>query len=350
MKSKISCSKFGTIYNGEKTHIYKVEREDISFCASDFGCIITSLNLRDKDKSFTDIVLGFETLDSYANNWGSFGAIIGRYANRINNGTFTLNGKKYELTQNIDGACLHGGFPAWGNLLWKAKKINNKNSSGLLFIRDFSDGEQGFPGNLHVEIEYLIDDEKQLTMTYTAKTDKETPVSITNHSYFNLAGKGKIHNYKLKMNCNRFIETDSNNFPTGNLISVEGTNNDFRKSRSIKIDEMEKPDYDLCYVTPAYDEKCGIPLTGKKIVKTAEVTDPSSGRKMEVFTNQEGVQLYTAKYVKNLPGKKGFWYMPFEAICLETQSFPDSPNQKDFPPVILKPGQEYKAITVYKFS
>ena len=158
-KPKVICTKFGTLYNGRKAHIYKVVRDGISFCATDYGCTITSLNIRNSDGSFTDVVLGFDTLASYATTWGSFGAIIGRFANKIAGGSFTLDKKKHQLFKNFDGCTLHGGNPAWGNILWNARKIENEDSCGVVFYNDFPDGHQGFPGNLHVEIEYLIDDE-----------------------------------------------------------------------------------------------------------------------------------------------------------------------------------------------
>ena len=350
MKSKVSSSKFGTLSDGTKAHIFKVVRENISFCASDFGCTLTCLNVRKPDGTFTDILLGFDTLTSYSTTWGSFGAIIGRFANRISNAKFTLDKKTYNLYPNIETCTLHGGNPAWGNILWKAKKVENKDSCGVVFSRDFEDGYQGFPGNLHVEIEYLIDDENQLKMTYTATSDKPTPVSITNHAYFNLEGKGRIDDYKLKMNCKKFIEVDENNIPTGNILPVKDTVNDFTRTRKIKLANMEKPAYDLCFVTPAFDKNKGIPLEGKEVVKVAELTAPESKIKMEVFTNQEGIQLYTARYLNMEPGKGGIQYHSYMAVCLETQSFPDSPNQKNFPPAILNPGETYKAVTIYKFS
>lgn len=351
MWAKIKVFDFGTIYDGQKAHLYKVERKNISFCVTDYGCSITSLKVRNKDSSFTDVVLGFETLDGYASNWGCFGAVIGRFANRINGASFKNNNVTYKLTENVEGACLHGGFPAWSNLIWSGKKVVKKNASGICFTRDFADGEQGFPGNLHVEVEYLINDDNQLTMTYRAHTDKITPLSITNHSYFNLRGKEQVHDYVLKLDSDNIVTFSGK----GALIPVSGTEYDFTKERPL-CDNSEgavKPgfmNYDVCYVSNAYDKDCGIPLAGKPVVKIAELTDPVSGRKMTVSTNQEGFQLYTAKYVNHVAGKDGRWYMPYQAVCIETQSFPDSPNQPDFPPVMLKPDQQYEARTVYEFN
>lgn len=350
----ISCVDFGTVSDGQKVRLYKVERKDISFCVTDYGCSITCLNVKNKDGSFTDVVLGMDTLAGYANSWGSFGAIVGRFANRIKGAAFELDGKKYSLTENTEGACLHGGFPAWGNIVWQAKEVEKGGASGICFSRDFADGEQGFPGNLHVEVEYLITDENELCMNYRATTDKATPLSITNHSYFNLKGSGCVHDYKLKLYSDTFVQVDENNFPTGQFENVRGTEYDFTTERPLCDKRNSSPNpgfmaYDICYVSKAKDD-CGIPLEGKPLVKIAELIEPETGRKMTVSTNQEGFQLYSAKYVNHIPGKKGVWYRPYQAVCIETQSFPDSPNQKNFPTTVLQPGQVYDARTVYKFS
>lgn len=351
MKNKISVEDFGIIQNGKKAHLFTVKRENISFCVTDYGCCITSLNIKNSSGSFTDVVLGLETLSGYACSWGSFGAVIGRFSNRIMKAGFELNGKNYKLTENTEGACLHGGFPAWGNLIWDAKKIQKKGSSGICFTKAFKDGEQGFPGNLTVEVEYLIDDNKQIFMTYRAVTDKDTPISITNHSYFNLRGKETVHDYLVKLDAEKYVV----NGEPATLVPVEGTEYDFLTERPVCDKRESSPNpgfmaYDVCYVTKAYSENKGIPLEGKPMVKIAEVKDPVSGQKMTVSTNQEGFQFYTAKYVNHVPGKKGFWYTPYMAVCIETQSFPDSPNQKNFPSTILHPGEKYEAKTVYSFS
>lgn len=351
MKQKFSVVDFGTISSGKKAHLYKVERKDISFCVTDFGCCITSLNIRKSDGSFADVVLGPETLAGYAASWGSFGAVIGRFANRIMGAKFSLNGKEYALTENTEGACLHGGFPQWGNVIWNAKRVIKKDSCGICFTRTFADGEQGFPGNLKVEVEYLIDDKKQISMTYRATTDQDTPISITNHSYFNLRGKGTVHNYVMQLDAEKIVK----NGTVAELVSVDGTEYDFRKERPIcdKRESSVNPgfmSYDVCYVSKAYNEKKGIPLAGTEVVKVGYVKDFESGIKMNVYSNQEGFQLYTAKYMNHISGKNGFWYRPYEAVCIETQSFPDSPNQNHFPSTVLHPGELYEAKTVYAFT
>lgn len=351
MKAKFKKVDFGTIYNGQKAHLYVINRKDISFCVTDFGCSITSLKIRDTNDSWTDVVLGMETLSGYASNWGSFGAVIGRYSNRINGACFELNGKKFPLTENIEGACLHGGFPAWGNIIWNAKRVCKKDASGICFCKDFKDGEQGFPGNLRVQVEYLIDDKKQLSMVFRATTDKETPISITNHSYFNLRGKDDVKDYELQLFADKYIDLESGE----KIKPVANTDFDFSKKKRWWSESMfqANPDFkgfDVCYAVTDYRGSKGIPLKGAPMAKIAVVSDPVSGRSMSVFTNQEGFQLYTGNYLRFTPGKEGRWYHQNEAICIETQSFPDSPNQKSFPSVVLQPGEQYEARTVYTFS
>ena len=341
---------FGTVHNGQKAHLFIIKRKEISFCVTDFGCTITSLKIRDEKDSWTDVVLGMETLAGYASNWGSFGAVIGRYSNRINGASFELKDKKISLSENIEGACLHGGFPAWGNIIWNAKKVCKKNACGVCFWKEFKDGEQGFPGNLKVQVEYLIDDNKQLSMVFRATTDEETPISITNHSYFNLRGKDNVKDYELQLFADRYIDLESSE----KIKSVAGTDFDFTKKRRWWSESMlqANPDfkgYDICYAATGYCGSKGIPLEGTPMVKIAEISDPISGRGMSVSSNQEGFQLYTGNYVRFTPGKEGRWYQQNEGICIETQSFPDSPNQESFPSVVLQPGEQYEARTVYAF-
>ena len=319
--------------------------------ATDFGCALTSLVITDPHGKQTDVVLGFSTLDGYARSWGSFGAVIGRYSNKISGASFSLNGKKFQLFDNCGGSCLHGGFPRWENTLWKGKFIRRKGASGIQFRNVFSDGYQGFPGTLSVTVEYLIDKNAVLTMCFRAETDKATPVSITNHSYFNLSSAGDIRKNVLQLFCSKVLETADGNIPTGTMIDVRNTPYDFLEPKEIGADFDKMPEgYDDCFVTDAFSPDSGIPSAQSPLVRVAELSDFSSRIKMSVSSNAEGVQLYTAQFVKYLPGKYGACYMPFNAVCLETQNFPDSPNRPEFPSVILNPGQIYTGITEYKFS
>lgn len=343
---------FGTLSNGLSVSLFVVKNKKMTMSVTNYGCSITRLLVSNENGSKTDVVLGFSTLNGYVENWGSFGAIIGRYSNKISGSKFVLNGVEYNLFANCDNDCLHGGFPRWESMLWNGKFIRkDRNTIGVKFSKRFPDGFQGFPGNLLVEVEYLIDDGNQITMSYKAISDKETPISITNHSYFNLRGYGDIKENKLKLYSNKYLETDDNNIPTGNFIDVKGTKYDFLDFKKIGEDfPSEKNGYDDCFVTNVYSNKSGIPTKDTTLVKVAELIDNKVGKKMTVFSNCEGVQLYTANYVKYVPGKYGAFYMPHNAVCLETQNFPDSVNRPEFPSVILKTNQEYYSVTKYKFE
>lgn len=349
---KISKTLFGTLSDGSKATLFTFTNKKMSFSVTDFGCTITCLKLFNDDDSFTDVVLGFSSLSSYTNSWGSFGAIIGRYSNKIENAKFSLDEKDYFLESNCGRHCLHGGTPRWENILWNAKVVKKRDSCGICFSKRFSDGFQGFPGNLDVEIEYLISSDNSLAMNYRAFCDKKTPISITNHSYFNLKGYGSVLNHTLQLNCNKFLEQNENQLPTGIIKSVENTRFDFTKPRIVgeckKIEE--EIGYDNCFVTNAYKKDSGIPQRTTPLVKIATLTELESKKTMEVFTNCEGFQLYNSKYVRYLGGKYGAMYMPFCGICFEPQAFPNSPNIKEFPSVILEPNQEYFSKTVFKFS
>lgn len=351
--NKIKISNFQTLYDLSKAKIISISRKNISFCVTNYGCTITSLKIRGKNNKFTDVVLGFNTLTEYIQNPGSFGAIIGRYSNKIKDAQFSLNGKTYSLLKKYNNFCLHGGFPRWEQILWDYKIIKNRKKSGILFYKTFEDGFQGFPGNLKVQIEYSINDKCELSFIYSATCDQETPISITNHSYFNLSGGKTIDDNELTLFCDKYLEIDKDGIPTGKILNVENSIFDFRKPKKLGLSITEAEDtygFDHCFVTKAYNEKSGIPNEKTEIVKIAELVDKNAEKKMTVFTNQEGVQFYTMNYIKFLSGKNGNDYSPHNAICLETQSFPDSPNQKDFPCVILKPDQVYKAKTIYKFE
>lgn len=342
---------FGTLSDGGKASLFTVQNAGLTLSATDFGCAITSLVFTADNGKKTDVVLGFPTLDGYAQNWGSFGAVIGRYSNKISGPGFLLDGKHFPLFDNCGGTCLHGGFPRWENILWRGKCIRRHKVCGIAFENMFPDGFQGFPGNLRVRVEYLIDDSNTLTARYCAVTDSNTPVSITNHSYFNLSGSGDVRNHELQLFCRRVLETGRYTVPTGKILDVKDSPYDFLQQKKIGAGLALLPEgYDVCFVTDAFSEKSGIPSAETPLVRTAELSDVSSGIKMSVSTNAEGMQLYTAQHVKYLPGKYGAYYMPFSGICFETQNFPDSPNRPEFPSVILRPGQLYTSITEYHFS
>ena len=353
MKTKKSY--FGSLYDGKKAWLYTVSNGSMSFTASDYGCTITSIVVKDRNKNDVDVVIGPSTLSGFATAWGSFGAIVGRFANRISGAKFSLDGKEYRLNDNNNGSSLHGGFPRWESEIWKAGFIKKSGGTGVRFSKSFPDGYQGFPGNLNVSIEYILDENDNLSFTYTATTDKATPLSITNHTYFNLSGCGDILSEKLGINSSKILELSKNSIPTGKYIDVEKTIFDFRKAKPIGDDICshllkESRGYDHGYVTGAFDSLSAIPTKSTPLSKAAVLFDERTGIKMELSTNCEGLQLYTANYVDYVLGKSGAVYRPHSAVCLETQAFPDSPNQKKFPDAILRPGVEYNAVTVYSFS
>lgn len=351
---KITKQKFGMMSDGTKVSLFTIKNDFMSFSCTDYGCTLTSIVLKNNDGTKTDVLLGFSTLEGYINTKFCFGTVVGRFANRIGKACFELDGKKYELDKNDGPNTLHGGFTGYDKMMWKAKTVKGKNFAGVKFTRLSPDGEQGFPGNVKLEVTYLLDQNNNLSLTYNARTDKATPINITNHAYFNLAGNGNIGEHTLKMNSDKILEVNPKLIPTGKMLDVKDTPFDFTKEKKIGKDiEQVGPGYDHCYVTEMYDSKnpqCGLPLSDYDLVEFAEVKDPKTGHEMTVFTNMEGCQFYSGNYIKGIIGKNGVHYQSHDAFCLETQCFPDTPNKDKFPTCILKPGQEMKAKTIYSFK
>ena len=339
-------NRYGLLSDGSKVHLYTVSNGRMSFSVSDYGCTITSILLPSNNGKSVDVLLGYDSLDGYLTHDGCYGTIVGRFANRIGNASFTLDGEKYSLDKNDGGNCLHGGFDRWERKVWKAKEVYTENGLGIEFTRLSPDGEQGMPGNVKISVTYLLNDENVLTLDYRAVTDKATPINMTNHSYFNLKGVygGTVEDQILRMDCDKYLEIDSGLIPTGRQIDVEGTPFDFRKEKSIGQDlSKTNGGYDHCYCLAN-------PSADGKLVKFAELKDPSSGRRMTVATTQPGVQLYTANTIKGIRGKDNIEFKNYGAVCIETQHYPDSPNKGDFPSTILRPGKEYHEVTQYSFE
>ena len=351
---KVKKQKFGMLSDGTKVHLYTVKNNHMSFSVTDYGCTITSILLENERGVKTDVVLGFSTLEGYLNTKLCFGTIVGRYANRIGGGCFNLNGHKYELDKNDGQNTLHGGYFGFDKIVWNSEIIEEKNRCGVKFTRFSPDGEQGFPGNVKIVITYLLDTNNNLICNYSAETDSATPINITNHSYFNLAGRGTICNHLLKLNSTKYLEIGDDLIPTGKFIDVTDTPFDFSTQKEIGKDIAEvKPGYDHCYVTTAYDEfnkQCGVPLNDDKLIHFANLIEPTSKREMNVYTNMEGCQVYTANWIQDVVGKNGVVYNNHDGLCLETQVFPDSPNKINFPTCVLEPGQKLKAKTIYSFK
>ncbi len=351
---KIKKQKWGVLSDGSKVHLYTVSNNEMSFSCTDYGCTITSIVVKDKNKVATDVIVGHSTFDGYLNSDKYFGAVVGRFANRIGKASFSIGNKEYKLDKNDGPNTLHGGFDGYNKKLWKAKIVEEKKYSGVEFTRISPDGEQGFPGNCEISVSYLLDENNNLICLYKASSDKDTPINLTNHSYFNLAGNGNIGEHILKMNSTQYLEVNSKLIPTGKFINVKGTPFDFTKEKKIGKDIKEVGvGYDHCYVTEIYDPanpNCGLPLNASDLVEFCTVYEPNNGIEMSVYTNMEGCQFYTANFIKGTIGKHGRVYNSHDAFCLETQCFPDTPNKPDWPTCILRPGEVMVTKTIYSFG
>src|SRR5713226_1688556 len=318
--------------------------------AMNYGGIITSIRVPDRKGQLDDIVLGHETLEGYTPNPPYLGAVVGRYANRIANGTFTLDGKTYTLPKNDGPNTLHGGVKrTFDKVVWDDEALKGKN--GVAFSYLSKDGEEGFPGNLKLKVTYTLTDSNELVINYEATTDKATPINVSQHSYFNLAGEGTgdILGHELMLNADRFTPVDKNLIPTGELRPVKGTPLDFTTPTRIgaRLDE----NYEQLVLGKGYDHNFVINHKGSGMEPAARAYEPGSGRVLEVSTDQPGVQFYSGNFLDGtVTGKQGHVYKRRYGFCLETQHFPDSPNHPEFPSTILKPGETFHTKTVFKFS
>ncbi len=340
-------------FDGKDVYLYTLRNSSgMEITITNYGGTITTIKAPDRNKHFDDVVLGFDSLDGYTSksNTGYFGALIGRYANRIAKGTFTLDGKEYHIPTNEPPNMLHGGNRGFNKRVWDAKVVPGR--VPVLELHYLSpDGEEGFPGNLNVTVRYSLDDQNELRIDYAATTDKDTVLNLTNHSYFNLAGPGKgtILNHKLTLEADQFTPIDKTLIPTGAIESVAGTPLDFRKATA--IGERINDNYEQLKLAHGYDQNFVLNSGGHdSLALAAKVEDPSSGRVLEVLTTQPGVQFYSGNF---LNGKTVGIGGPFEyrsALALETQHFPDSPNHSNFPSTVLHPGQRFHETTLYRFS
>jgi aldose 1-epimerase len=352
-KRQVRKESFGKTGDGRPVDLYTLTNSHgVEVRAMTYGGIIVSLRVPDKSGSLGDIVLGHDTLDGYLPNTPYFGVIVGRYANRIANATFTLDGVKYTLAKNDGPNSLHGGVDGFNKQVWEAKEFENAKGVGVAFSYLSKDGEEGYPGNLKVKVSYTLTDENQLILDYEATTDKATPLNLSQHSYFNLAGEGSgdILGHHLMLNADRFTPVDKTLIPTGELRTVQGTPMDFTKPTAIgaRIDG----DYEQLIVGKGYDHNWVINRKDdSSLTLAAKVHEPTSGRILEVFTTEPGVQFYSGNFLDGtITGKHGHVYKHRYGLCLETQHFPDSPNHPSFPSTILRPGQTFHSQTVFKFS
>jgi len=347
--SKVPLS-FGTLPTGDDVLEYQMEnRNGMRVSILNYGGIVQSIWVPDRSGKLGDVALGFDELEAYLAKSPYFGCITGRYANRIAKGKFSLDGKSYTLATNNDVNHLHGGDKGFDKRVWKAK-FNGPQSVELTYTSP--DGDQGYPGALTAKVTYTLTDGNSLRIDYEATTTKATVINLTNHTYFNLsgAGQGTILDHVLTLDADRFNPTDATNIPTGELRPVAGTPFDFRQPTAIgqrigTADEQLKvgQGYDHNYVLK--DSRDGVLEE-----KVARVFDPKSGRVLEVSTTEPGLQLYTGNFLDGMEGKYGLHYVRRGALCLEAQTFPDSPNQPAFPSPVLRPGETYKQTTTYHFS
>src|SRR3979411_2982308 len=342
---------FGT-QDGRPITLYTLTNSHgIEVRTMNYGGIILSMRVPDRKGQLADVVLGHDTLEGYIPNPPYIGAVVGRYANRIANGTFTLDGKTYTLPKNDGPNTLHGGIKrTFDKVVWDGEPKKG-GKPGVTFTYMSKDGEEGFPGNVKVKVTYTLNDDNELVLDYEATTDKATPINLTQHSYFNLAGEGTsdILSHEIMINANRFTPVDNNLIPTGELRAVKGTPLDF--TTSTKVGARIDDDYEQLALGHGYDHNFVINRTGDNMALAARVYEPTSGRVLEVSTTQPGVQFYTGNFLDGtVTGKQGHVYKRRYAFCLETQHFPDSPNHPEFPSTILKPGDTFHSKTVFKFS
>lgn len=350
-KPGIKKEPFGKTPGGEAVEIYTLTNSKKAEARiMTYGGTVVSLKVPDRKGKFDDVVLGYDTLDGYLKDTSYLGSLIGRYGNRIAKGKFALNGVEYTLVRNNGENHLHGGTKGFDKVVWKAKSSVNKNGARLELTYLSRDGEEGYPGNLSVKVIYTLTENSELKIDYSATTDKDTVLNLTNHAYFNLAGAGSgdILGHQMQINADRFTPTDSGSIPTGELRSVKGTPFDFTAPAAIGA-RIEQADEQLKFGS-GYDHNFVLNKNGRSPSLAATVFEPGSGRVMEVYTTEPGVQFYAGNFLSGAKGKNGKIYLRRHGFCLETQHYPDSPNKPQFPSVVLKPKQTYTQTTVYKFT
>lgn len=306
-----------------------------------YGGILTSLTMPDRRGKTANVNLGFETLEEYLAKSPFFGALVGRFANRITRGTFTIEGRQYRLACNNGPNHLHGGLKGFDKVLWKAKPFQEKNSAGVVLSYTSPDGEEGYPGTLRLTVTCRLTEDNELSFEYLAKTDRPTPLNLTQHSYWNLAGAGTVLDHELQLDCPFYLPVDAELIPTGEVLSVRGTPLDFTSSKPIGRDIGKMSGgYDHCWVGGTAE---------RAFRRLATLYEPSGGRGMEVWTTMPGVQLYTGNFLNGLAGAGGAVYNKHYGLCLETEHFPDAPNRPHFPSCILLPGGVYSHKTAHRF-
>ena len=343
---------FGTVDGANVEMFTLTNKHGVEVRAITYGGIITSIKVPDRTGALGDIVLGFNSLDHYLGGHPYFGAIIGRYGNRIAKGHFTIDGEEYHLATNNGPNHLHGGVKGFDKVVWEPEVMPSEpGKSAVAFNYASADSEEGYPGRLVVEVVYSLNDNDELTVEYHARTNNPTHVNLTQHSYFNLAGEGSgdILGHELTINADHYTPVDATLIPTGAIAPVDGTPFDFRKATAIgaRIDA----DHPQIAHGPGYDHNWVLNRTGPGLTRAAFVSEPKSGRTLEVSTTEPGMQFYAGNFLDGkLAGKSGRAYGRRSGFCLETQHYPDTPNHPNFPTTLVRPGQEYRTQTVFKFG
>ncbi len=343
ISKNITVQNFGQIETGESVSLYTLTGSTgIEVKIMTYGAAITSIKTPDKEGNMTNITLGFDSLDPYLKGTPFFGATIGRYGNRIAKGEFTLNDAVYSLAINDGPNHLHGGNTGFDKVIWKAEPVLDSKNPGLKLSYLSVDGEEGYPGNLDVTVIFTLE-ENDLKISYKAESDKATPVNLTNHTYYNLAGKGDILDHQLTINAPYYTPVDNSLIPTGELLEVENTPFDFIYTQYIgaRINQI-RGGYDHNYVLA--------PNTGEGLNFAAKVKDPESRRTMEIYTTEPGIQFYSGNFLDGSLVSGDRVFGKHSGLCLETQHFPDSPNKPNFPSTILLPGEVYETTTVMRFG
>ncbi len=348
---RVAKAQFGRMPDGTVVDGYTIRNKTgISLHAITYGGIITALRTADRGGRMADIVLGFNDLATYLAGHPYFGAIVGRYANRIAKGRFTLDGRTYQLPTNNGENTLHGGTRGFDKVVWKATSFENDTSAGIILTYVSPDGDMGYPGRVDVRVAYTLTDSNELVVDYLATTDKATPINLSQHTYFNLAGEGQrdILAHVLQLNASRYTPIDSTLIPTGALASVAGTPFDFRTATAIGA-RIGLTNEQLEFGR-GYDHNFVLDRRGAGVQHAARVVEPSTGRTLDVFTDQPGVQFYSGNFLDGSNRGKGGVYAHRSGFCLETQHFPDSPNKPAFPSTILRPGERFRSRTVFRFG
>ncbi|WP_347332269.1 aldose epimerase family protein [Marinimicrobium locisalis] len=348
-KASVNSKVFGHLPDGREVTQFSLTNDSgMEVRLLNYGGIITHAFVPDRDGKLADVVLGFDTLEPYLTDSPYFGALIGRFGNRIAGGRFTLDGVDYVLEQNDGENHLHGGVEGFDKKLWDAEPLDDQR--GVRLTLTSVDGDQGYPGNLKVTVDYRLTEDNQLVTEYCATTDKATPVNLTQHSYFNLAGAGTVREHQLTLNAPQFTPVSEKLIPEGDLVDVNGTAFDFTSTKAIGAD-IDQDDTQLKRANGGYDHNFVIRRGGLEgEVLAAKAYEPKSGRELEVWTEEPCFQLYTGNFLDGSTEGKGVKHVRHGAFCVEPQHFPDSPNQSRFPSVILRPGERYHTRMSFRFS